>query len=96
MRVVLACGALALIVFVPAAGTVPVYAGWALIPTVIAPVLAPILFMVLMLDVLMASVFMIDKQGAARARYRKIQIINLVLGVTLVLFWIPYFKGLIP
>ena len=96
MRVVLAGAALALIIFVPAPGTPPVYQGLGLIPTVLVPVLAPILFMVLMLDVLMASVFMIDKRGAARARYRMIQLLNLALAVALVLFWLPYFKGLFP
>jgi hypothetical protein len=96
MRLVLACMALALIFFVPAPGTPPVYQGLGLIPTVLVPVLAPILFMVLMLDVLMASVFMIDKKGAARARYRMIQLLNLALAVALVLFWIPYFRGLFP
>lgn len=96
MRAVLAGVALALIIFVPAPGTPPVYQGVGLIPTVLVPVLAPILFMVLMLDVLMASVFMIDKRGAARARYRMIQLFNLALAVALVLFWIPYFRALLP
>lgn len=96
MRLVLACMALALIILVPAPGTPPVYQGPGLMRTVLAPVLAPILFMVLMLEVLMASVFMIDKKGAERARYRMIQLLNLALAVALVLFWIPYFKALIP
>ena len=96
MRLVLACMALALIILVPVPGTPPAYQGPGLIRTVLVPVLAPILFMVLMLDVLMASVFMIDKRGAARARYRRIQLLNLALAVGLVLFWIPYFKALIP
>jgi hypothetical protein len=96
MRLVLVCTALALIIFVPAPGTPPVYRGLGLIPTVLVPVLAPLLFMVLMLEVLMAGVFMIDKRGAARARYRGILLLNLALAVALVLFWIPYFKALIP
>ena len=96
MRLVMACMALALIIFVPAPGTPPVYQGVGLIPTVLVPVLTPILFMVLMLDVLMASVFMIDKRGVERARYRMIQLLNLALAVALVLFWVPYFKGLFP
>lgn len=95
MRVVLACTALALIVFVPVPGTAPVYSGWAMIPTIIVPVLAPNIFMVLMLDVMMSSIFMIDKKGAARARYRRIQLTNLALAVGMVVFWVPYFKALI-
>lgn len=95
MRVVLACTALALIAFVPAPGTAPVYSGWAMIPTIVVPVLAPNIFMVVMLDVMMASIFMIDKKGAARARYRRIQLTNLALAAGLVVFWTPYFKALI-
>lgn len=95
MRVVLACAALALIVLVPTPGTSPVYSGWALITTIVVPVLAPNIFMVLMLDVLMSSVFMIDKKGAERARYRRIQLTNLALAAGMVVFWVPYYKALI-
>jgi len=96
MRLVLAGLALTMMSLVPAKGSVAVYHGWALVPTVLIPVLVPILFMVLMLDVLMSGVFMIDKKGAARTRYRTILLVELVLAVGLVLFWVPYFKGLIP
>jgi hypothetical protein len=51
--------------------------------------------MVVMLDVLMSSIFMIDKKGAARARYRRIQLTNLTLAIGMVVFWTPYFKALI-
>lgn len=95
MRVVLACTALVLIVFVPVPGTAPVYSGWTMIPTIVVPVLAPNIFMVLMLDVMMSSIFMIDKKGAARARYRRIQLTNLTLAIGMVVFWTPYFKALI-
>ncbi len=95
MRAVLACTALALIVLVPAPGTAPVYSGWAMVPTIIVPVLAPNIFMVVMLDVLMSSIFMIDKKGAARVRYRRIQLTELALAAGMVVFWVPYFKALI-
>lgn len=95
MRVVLACTALALIVFVPMPGTTPIYSGWAMVPTIIVPVLAPNIFMVVLLDVLMSSIFMIDKKGAERARYRRIQLTELALAAGMVVFWVPYFKALI-
>lgn len=95
MRALLMCAVLAMLVFVPVPGTSPVYQGWALIPTILVPVLAPILFMVLMLDVLMTSVFMTDKKGALRARYRTILFIELALAAGFVLFWAPYFKAMI-
>lgn len=96
MRLVLAGLALTMMSLIPAKGSVAVYHGWALVPTVLIPMMVPILFMVLMLDVLMSSVFMIDKQGAARARYRTILFVELILAAGLVLFWVPYFRALNP
>jgi uncharacterized membrane protein len=94
LRVVLAAMALLLIVFATRAGTPPVFGGFALLPTVLMPVLAPMVLMVLMLDALMARVFMFEKEAAERARYRRIVGVDLVLSVVLVLAWLPYFRAL--
>ena len=94
LRVALAAMALALIVFATRPGTAPVFEGSALLPTVLMPVLAPMVLMVLMLDALMARVFMFEKAGAERARYRRIVSVDLVLSVALVLVWLPYFRSI--
>lgn len=94
LRVALAGMALLLIVFATRPGTAPVFGGFALLPTVLLPVLAPMVLMVLMLDALMARVFMFEKEGSERARYRRIVGVDLVLSVVLVLAWLPYFRSI--
>ena len=78
----------------PRPGTLAVYSGWEMVPTLILPVLAPILLQVLLLDALMGRVLMSSTTGAERARYRRIVTVNLVFGIVLVLWWLPYFLKL--
>lgn len=94
LRVALAAMALPLIVFATRPGTAPVFEGIALFPTVLMPVLAPMVVMVLMLDALMARVFMFEKEGTERARYRRIVTVELVLSTVLILVWLPYFRAI--
>ena len=91
----LLCVAL-IIALAPAAGTQAVYSGWGLVRTVLIPVLAPLLFMVLLLDALMARVFMSEAAGDARRRLRGIVLLDLVVAAVLVLTWIPYYMALRP
>lgn len=79
------------IAIAPAPGTVAVYSGWTMVPTLIAPVMAPILFQVLLLDALMARVMLGSASGAKRLRYRRVVITNLVVALLLLLRWLPYF-----
>lgn len=78
----------------PRPGTTAVYGGWQVVPTLILPVLAPILLQVLLLDALMGRVLMSSAKGAERARYRRIVTVNLVFSAALVLWWLPYFLKL--
>lgn len=94
LRGLLALGAILLLVSAPSPGTPAVYSGWAMLPTLIVPVLAPILLQVLLLDALMGRVLMGSASGAARARYRRIVTVNLVLSAVLVAYWTPYFVAL--
>lgn len=94
LRVVLVGGAILDILLAPNPGTPVVYTGWAVVTTLIVPVLAPILLQVLLLDALMGRVLMSSNQGAERARYRRIMIVNLVIAVALVVGWAPYFLAL--
>ena len=75
----------------PRPGTAVVYSGWEVITTLILPVLAPILFQVLLLDALMGRVMMSSSKGAERARYRRIVVVNLMFSAALVFWWLPYF-----
>lgn len=96
LRWLLLAGVVAVIVLAPAPATPAAYSGWPLVRTVLAPVFAPLLAMVLLLDALMARVFMSDLEGDARRRLRAIVTLNLVLVAVLVLYWLPYYKALRP
>jgi hypothetical protein len=78
----------------PRPGTPAVYTGWEMVPTLILPVLAPILLQVLLLDALMGRVMMSSTKGQERARYRRIVTVNLVFSLAIVLWWLPYFLKL--
>ena len=94
LRVVLVGAAILDILAAPHPGTPVAYSGWAVVTTLIVPVLAPIFLQVLLLDALMSKVLMSSNQGAERARYRRIMIVNLVIAAALVLGWAPYFLAL--
>lgn len=94
LRVVLIGAAIFDILAAPNPGTPVAYSGWALVTTLIVPVLAPILLQVLLLDALMAKILMSSNQGVERARYGRIMIVDLVVAALLVLGWAPYFLAL--
>lgn len=94
LRVVLVGAAVLDILLAPNPGTAVAYNGWALVTTLIVPVLAPILLQVLLLDALMAKILMSSNQGAERARFRRIMFVDLVIAAVLVLGWTPYFLAL--
>ncbi|HYA38133.1 MAG TPA: hypothetical protein VEI74_07705 [Candidatus Methylomirabilis sp.] len=94
LRLMLALTALVMLFGAPAPGTRPDYHGWGMIPTLIVPTLAPIVFMVLLLDAMMSAVFMVDKRGAARARLKYIVFLHLLLAATLMVVWYPYFRAI--
>ena len=94
LRTILAVAGLLLIIFATQPGTVPVYTGWPLVTTVLVPVVAPIIFMLLLFDALMSWVWMIDKPGDAYIRLRTALIVDLLLAAGLLLFWVPYYMAL--
>lgn len=95
MRLMLAFGVLALLILRPAPGTPPVYAGWDMLPTLLAPSLMPILVAVLLLDALMGAVWLASYPGE-QARYRTVISVSLGMAVLLILWWWPYFGALLP
>jgi len=94
LRLMLSLLAIIAIGLTPQPGTLPVYTGWELFHTLIIPVMAPLVFMGLMLDTLMSGVFIIDKQGAERKRYITAIVVNVLLAVVIVIRWLPYFQAL--
>lgn len=94
LRVVLLVAVVILLILVPTPGTRAVYSGWPLITTLLVPVLAPLVFMLLLLDALMAWVFLTDAVGGTRRRWRAIVFINLIAAIVLLLRWLPYYAAL--
>ena len=94
LRLMLAVLTVVNILYVQKPGTPPVYSGWDLAPTVLAPVMAPLVLMLLMLDMLMSRVMMVDTKGRARKRLRHVILVEFVLALGLLLAWLPYFLAL--
>ena len=69
--------------------------GWGIIPSQVMPGLVLFMAWALPFDMLMARVFMADKEGRARQRYKLIIALDALLLVALVVFWGPFFLALI-
>ena len=93
MRQMLLFGALVLVILRPAPGTPPVYAGWDMVPTLLAPAIMPLLFMVLLLDAIMGAV-QLSSQPEARRRYQTVIGVDLGMALLLVLWWGPFFRAI--
>jgi len=94
MRVILVLCALATIVFRPAPGSEVIYEGAQMFQTLLIPVLAPIFFMLLLLDSLMSTIWLTQTSGEEKQRYRMNIIINLSVVALLLYFWIPFISAL--
>jgi len=93
LRVTLALGAVLMLLLRPAPRTAAVFSGWALVPTFLAPVLTPMIFMGLLLDALMGVVLLVGDTGDRR-RYRTVIVVDLVLAALLMFWWWPYYSAL--
>lgn len=97
LRVLLALLAITIIAFAPFSGEYAIKHGWAMVPTIIVPALVPIVFFVLWLDILMASVFRADAAGdeTRRQRFGMIVKADVILVSVLTLSWLPYFYSVV-
>ena len=78
----------------PVPGASYSFEGLSIVPDLLAPVLSPILFMLLLLDVLMSLVYRSDKSGELRKHYLYIILFEFGLAIAFISWWIPYFKSL--
>jgi hypothetical protein len=95
LRLMLLFGALVLVVLRPTPGTPPVYAGWDMMPTLLAPAIVPLFFMVLLLDAIMCAVQLSSHPGERR-RYQTLIGVDLGMALWLVLWWGLYFRAIFP
>lgn len=94
LRVVLLLCAILTIILQPEAGTPPEYEDIGVVSTLLVPVLAPLFFMLLMLDAMMASMLGSQDTGESQQRYRRIRNTDLIVGGLVLLSWMPYFIAL--
>jgi len=94
LRAALILGAIITILGKPAAGTPTAYTGWEVVSTLIIPVMAPLFFMLLMLDALMSRVWMSEAEGDEWKRLRLVFRVDLIVGLVLLAYWLPYFISL--
>ena len=91
LRVALCLVILILIAAAPLATGEVSYSGWALLWTVIVPALVPMFFFIVLLDILMAAIFLADGNTTNRARFRLIILLESTLILILIIFWTPIF-----
>ncbi len=91
MRVVLISLAILSLIFKAKTGTAVSYDGWPMIETVFIPVMAPLITMVLLLDSLIATIWLSQSSGEEKSRYRLILGCNLTMVIIMLAVWIPFF-----
>ncbi len=69
--------------------------GWGLLPDVLVPVVSFILVFIILLDMLMSRVFMIEADEAKRSKFNKIFLLELMLIISLLVLWSPYFTAVL-
>ncbi|ACL71752.1 conserved hypothetical protein [Thioalkalivibrio sulfidiphilus HL-EbGr7] len=95
LRIAMAMLSLLTIILMPSPGTEVVYEGWAIMPTVVAPAVAPILVAVYLLDILMSFVFSRSPGENTKRRHFHFIILSDALFVSLLLaVWIPLIMAL--
>lgn len=94
LRTLLGLLLISLVVMRPFAGGPVRYTDWSLVPGMVVPALVPIVFFVIMLDMIMTNVFRASSEGAERARFARILKIEAAGLVLLLAAWIPFFASL--
>ena len=95
LRLMLGGLAVLMVVFAPSVSIETQRSGWGLVVTGVLPALGPMVFMVLLLDMLMSRVLMIDTDTAGHRRYRRAMLYDGGLVLIMLLAWLPFLIYLI-
>ena len=68
---------------------------WNIFPALVAPVMAPLLLVVVFFDYLMSRIQAADTQGEARDHFIAISRIELMVMAVMFLYWLPFFITLL-
>lgn len=84
------------IIILPFAGPTWNPQGWDVVLGAVVPALAPMIFIIIMLDVLMCKVFQTDAQESSmKLHYGLIARTNSVIALVLLLFWLEAFNDVL-
>jgi hypothetical protein len=78
----------------PIPGATPDYESSHGIIDLLSSVLAPILFMLLLLDAVMTGVYMTSMPAERKSAYRLLLFTDLGLAVIFLLYWLPFFRAI--
>lgn len=95
LRLFLFATSIVCIVFAPTPGTKVSYQGWDIVPTLLLPTLAPLIFLIILLDMLMTRVFMVDAQNHSRSRYKQVFTTEAIFALIMLIFWVPFFRAIV-
>ncbi|MEM7019125.1 MAG: hypothetical protein AAF512_17510 [Pseudomonadota bacterium] len=91
LRIMLLLLAIVCIIFYPRPDAEIIYDSLSVMSTLVVPVMSPMIFMVVMLDVMMTRIFMADSTDENKARLRDIMRVELIVAAILILSWLPFF-----
>lgn len=92
LRFLLILAAIFIAALSPEPGTVATRSGWEMIPTLVAPAMAPLVFMVLLFDFMMCRIRMND--GQDYKKFQMISYVELVAAILFLLIWLPFFLAI--
>ena len=93
LRIALYSCVLVALLFKPIPHTAVVYEGWPVFSTLLLPVFAPILIMLLWLDSIIARIWYSQTEGKEQQRYHRIFWIDIGLSLLFLIMWVPYFAA---
>ncbi len=86
----LACAAM-LALFATPAGTPIQLQGWHTISSLVLPAAAPLVFFVMLFDILMTSMRLSDAEVSDRPRWRRVLVGEILFAALLLGRWVPFF-----
>lgn len=92
LRIILISATILLALFSTEPGTAAARSGWQILPTLVAPAMTPLLFMVLMFDFMMCRIRMSD--AAVREKFSTIGYIEVAAALFLLIMWLPFFLAI--
>jgi len=92
LRIALLTTAILLGLFATEPGTAAARSGWEMLPTLIVPAMMPLVFMLLLFDIMMCRIRM--SEDDVREKFANISYIEIAVALFLLLMWLPFFLAI--